>query len=107
MQQPCDSPPTLAVSFARITKQLYPIASSGASFPSPPSPFSHPSPSQPADFSLGPLSTDPTRCLSAITGMDLGIGSNAVILGEVFFKSTYVVLDIRNGRIGLGRPKWA
>ncbi|GAA6042677.1 hypothetical protein JCM8097_003739 [Rhodosporidiobolus ruineniae] len=82
---PCDAPPAVSVSFSRITLQLYTIAAS--------------------DFNLGPLPLDPTRCLGAVVGQNLGFEDDNVILGDVFFKSWYLAFDNKNARIGIATPK--
>ncbi|GAA5872639.1 hypothetical protein JCM8547_003716 [Rhodosporidiobolus lusitaniae] len=82
---PCDSPPDVSISFARVTNKLFTIA--------------------PEDFNIGQLPTDPTRCLGAVTAAELGLDDGAVIVGEVFFKSWYVVLDTRKSLIGIATPR--
>lgn len=81
---PCANAPAVAISFARITLQTYGI--------------------NPDDFNLGYLTEDPTRCVGAIMGADLGIGSSW-ILGDTFLLSWYVVHDVKNARIGLATPR--
>ncbi|GAA5953110.1 hypothetical protein JCM3765_007413 [Sporobolomyces pararoseus] len=81
---PCDSTPTVEFSFARITLQKYGV--------------------NPDDFNLGYTPEDPSRCVGAIMGENLGIGQ-AWLLGDTFLLSHYVIHDVRNARIGLAAPR--
>ncbi|GAA5890594.1 hypothetical protein JCM5296_004308 [Sporobolomyces johnsonii] len=82
---PCDSPPTVEFSFARITLQKYGISSD--------------------DFNLGYLPENQTQCVGAVISQNLGIGSSW-ILGDTFLLSWYTVYDVSGtGRIGFGTPR--
>ncbi|GAA6007009.1 hypothetical protein JCM11491_001476 [Sporobolomyces phaffii] len=81
---PCDSTPTVEFSFARITLQKYGVNLE--------------------DFNLGYTPEDETRCVGAVMGANLGIGSSW-ILGDTFLLSWYVVHDVRQGRVGLATPR--
>ncbi|GAA5975579.1 hypothetical protein JCM5350_002656 [Sporobolomyces pararoseus] len=81
---PCDSTLAVEYSFARITLQKYAV--------------------NPDDFNLGYTPEDPSQCVGALMGANLGIGSS-VILGDTFLLSWYVVHDVRNARIGLAAPR--
>ncbi|GAA5832683.1 hypothetical protein JCM3766R1_004296 [Sporobolomyces carnicolor] len=81
---PCDSTPTVEASFARITLQKYAV--------------------NPDDFNLGYTEEDPSQCVGALMGANLGIGSS-VILGDTFLLSWYVVHDVAKARIGLATPR--
>ncbi|GAA6058791.1 hypothetical protein JCM10212_001907 [Sporobolomyces blumeae] len=81
---PCDSPPTVEFSFARITLQKYGVNAD--------------------DFNLGYLPEDPSRCVGAVMGANLGIGSSW-ILGDTFLLSWYVAHDVMRGRIGIATPR--
>ncbi|GAA5879484.1 hypothetical protein JCM8547_000681 [Rhodosporidiobolus lusitaniae] len=82
---PCDSPPAVSISFARVTNKLLTIA--------------------PEDFNIGQLPSDLTRCLSAVTSAKLGLDDSAIIVGKVFFKSWYVILNTRKLLIGIVTPR--
>ncbi|GAA5948765.1 hypothetical protein JCM21900_005288 [Sporobolomyces salmonicolor] len=81
---PCDSPPTVEFSFARITLQKYGISSD--------------------DFNLGYISENQTQCVGAVISEDLGIGTSW-ILGDTFMLSWYMVHDVKNARVGFGSPR--
>ncbi|GAA5839875.1 hypothetical protein JCM11251_001236 [Rhodosporidiobolus azoricus] len=78
---PCDTPPNVAFSFARITLQMYNVDA--------------------YDFNLGYLEEDPTRCIGAVIGQNLGLGTSW-LLGDAFMMNWYVIHDVANNRIGLG-----
>ncbi|KDE03424.1 hypothetical protein MVLG_06089 [Microbotryum lychnidis-dioicae p1A1 Lamole] len=55
-------------------------------------------------FNLGHVSGNTTRCLGAVVGMDLGLGS-AWILGDSFLTGVYAAFDVKNRLFGLADPK--
>ncbi|GAA5876550.1 hypothetical protein JCM16303_003576 [Sporobolomyces ruberrimus] len=89
---PCDSTPTVEFSFARITLQKYGVNVD--------------------DFNLGYTPEDQSRCVGAVMGANLGIGSSW-ILGDTFPRfvcidavlSWYVIHDVRQQRLGLATPR--
>ncbi|GAA5975693.1 hypothetical protein JCM10908_005246 [Rhodotorula pacifica] len=81
---PCATPPTVAFSFGLIASQLYSVL--------------------PEEFNLGYLSQDPSRCVGAVVGADLGLGTSW-ILGDAFLTNVYVIHDIGQNRIGLAPPR--
>ncbi|GAA5845480.1 hypothetical protein JCM5353_000039 [Sporobolomyces roseus] len=82
---PCDATPTVEFSFARITLQKYGV--------------------DPEDFNLGYTPEDPSMCVGAVLGGNLGIGSSW-ILGDAFLLSHYIIHDVSSrARIGLAPPR--
>ncbi|GAA5887707.1 hypothetical protein JCM16303_003733 [Sporobolomyces ruberrimus] len=79
---PCDQPPVVALSFGG-TNQRFAI--------------------NPADFNLGPLSSDPTRCLGAVVGQDLNLWDSWLV-GDCFFKNWFLTFDMSRSRIGISTP---
>ncbi|GAA5859982.1 hypothetical protein JCM1840_001827 [Sporobolomyces johnsonii] len=79
---PCSEPPTVGFSFGGSAKQWNVAA---------------------RDFNLGKVSAGSTRCVGAIVGQDIGI--NAWVVGDTFFKNTYVTFDLGNNRVGFSTPK--
>ncbi|GAA5847567.1 hypothetical protein JCM5353_006020 [Sporobolomyces roseus] len=75
----CASPPKVAFTFNRLISRKWYI--------------------DPRDFNLGPLESDPTRCLGAIISQDLNLG-DTWLLGDVFFK------DVSQNRIGIAAPRY-
>ncbi|SCV67844.1 BQ2448_5455 [Microbotryum intermedium] len=57
-----------------------------------------------SNFNLGHVNGDTTRCLGAVVGMDLGLGS-AWILGDSFMTGVYAAFDVKNSLLGLANPK--
>ncbi|GEM07083.1 aspartic-type endopeptidase [Rhodotorula toruloides] len=76
----CASPPAVGLAFTRAASKVYPIAAQ--------------------DFNLGTLPGNSSRCIGALLGQNLGVG-NAFIVGDVFFKSSYFILDFKQNRIGV------
>ncbi|KAM0751180.1 acid protease [Meredithblackwellia eburnea MCA 4105] len=62
---PCANPPTVAFQFGSSTKRQFSVAA--------------------ADFSLGFVPSNRTRCVGAVVGIDVGLGSDW-ILGDSFMK---------------------
>ncbi|GAA6034869.1 hypothetical protein JCM8097_009340 [Rhodosporidiobolus ruineniae] len=81
---PCDSPPQVSFSFARITLQMYDVSD--------------------YDFSLGYLSEDSSRCVGSVIGQNLGLGTSW-LLGDAFMTNWYVIHDVAKNLIGLGVPR--
>ncbi|GAA6045698.1 hypothetical protein NBRC10513_005110 [Rhodotorula toruloides] len=81
---PCASPPQVDFAFSRITLQRWGVSQDS--------------------FNLGYLAEDPTRCVGAVIGQNLGLGSSW-ILGDAFLTNVYVVHDVANKRIGLAIPR--
>ncbi|SCV70095.1 BQ2448_1489 [Microbotryum intermedium] len=98
---PCASPPTVGFSYRRSQPFLV----------------------NADDFNLGYLPDDPSRCVGAIIGQDLGLGTSWV-LGSTFLKSFgadfwfgpvirfsrlaqnwYTIFDVAQARIGFATPK--
>ncbi|GAA5851228.1 hypothetical protein JCM3766R1_002113 [Sporobolomyces carnicolor] len=75
---PCNVPPKVAIVFARQVFKKFVI--------------------DPKDFNLGPLPSDPTRCVGAVIGQDLNLG-DTWLLGTPFFK------DVSQNRIGIANSR--
>ncbi|GAA6018471.1 hypothetical protein JCM8202_001389 [Rhodotorula sphaerocarpa] len=82
---PCDTPPTVSFSFARLLSTTYDVL--------------------PEEFNLGYLPSDNTRCVGAVVGSNLGLGTSW-ILGDAFLTNVYVIHDVQNNRIGLAPPRY-
>ncbi|BGO98060.1 hypothetical protein NBRC10513v2_002061 [Rhodotorula toruloides] len=79
----CASPPAVGLAFTRAATKVYPIAAQGE-----------------YNFNLGTLPGNSSRCIGALLGENVGVG-NAFIIGDVFFKSNYLILDFKQNRIGV------
>ncbi|GAA5921541.1 hypothetical protein JCM3775_003096 [Rhodotorula graminis] len=77
---PCASPPDLAFGFERAYATKWAVAESS--------------------FNLGYLQEAPDRCVGAVIGSDLGLGSSW-LLGDAFMTNVYVMHDVVANRIGL------
>ncbi|GAA5860016.1 hypothetical protein JCM8547_003059 [Rhodosporidiobolus lusitaniae] len=81
---PCATPPDLSFSFARVTNQLFSVSA--------------------YNFNLGYLAEDPTRCVGAVIGQNLGLGTSW-ILGDAFMMNWYIIHDVAANRIGIAQPR--
>ncbi|GAA5998413.1 pepsin-like aspartic protease [Rhodotorula paludigena] len=79
---PCASPPDVKFSFSRNTVFKYGVDQDA--------------------FNLGYLSSSPDRCIGAVIGQDLGIGTSW-ILGDAFLVNWYVIHDALKNRIMLAQ----
>lgn len=77
---PCASPPDLSFGFSRAFSTSWPVSE--------------------ASFNLGYLEEAPDRCIGAVIGENLGLGS-AWLLGDAFMTNVYVMHDVVQNRIGL------
>ncbi|GAA5915539.1 pepsin-like aspartic protease [Sporobolomyces salmoneus] len=81
---PCKIPPRVAFVFGRQLTQKFEL--------------------DPRDFNLGPLPSDPTRCLGAVIGQNLNLGDTWLI-GDPFFRSFFLIFDVSQNRIGIATPR--
>ncbi|GAA5950215.1 hypothetical protein JCM3765_004243 [Sporobolomyces pararoseus] len=81
---PCNVPPKVSIVFNKQMTKRWVI--------------------DPRDFNLGPLPTDPTRCVGTVISQDLNLGDTWVV-GEVFFKSYYLIFDVSQNRIGISNAR--
>ncbi|KDE03366.1 hypothetical protein MVLG_06128 [Microbotryum lychnidis-dioicae p1A1 Lamole] len=79
---PCASPPTVGFSFRRSQPFLI----------------------KADDFNLGYLPDASSRCVGAVIGQDLGLGTSWV-LGSTFLKNWYSIFDVAQARIGFATPR--
>ena len=51
-------------------------------------------------FSLGETSSGSGRCVGALAGQDIGLGSNVWLLGDSFMKNVYTVFSFEQNAVG-------
>lgn len=56
-----------------------------------------------ADFNLGYVDVPNGRCLGALVGLNLGLGTRTIV-GDVFMKSWYTSFNLNTLQIGLAKP---
>ncbi|PIL36036.1 transporter [Ganoderma sinense ZZ0214-1] len=74
---PCDTPPTLAFSWGG---KQWAISS--------------------ANLNLGETSSGSGKCVSALAGQDIGLGSNVWLLGDSFMKNVYTAFSFDDSAVG-------
>ncbi|KAF8626441.1 hypothetical protein AX15_004875 [Amanita polypyramis BW_CC] len=55
------------------------------------------------NFNLGQTDTGSSMCVGAISGQDLGLGSNVWLLGDSFLKNVYTVFDTNAKTVGFAQ----
>lgn len=51
-------------------------------------------------FSLGETSTGSGKCVGALAGQDIGLGSNVWLLGDSFMKNVYTAFNFGTNSVG-------
>ena len=51
-------------------------------------------------FSLGETSSGSGKCIGALAGQDLGLGSNVWLLGDSFLKNVYSAFSFDDNAVG-------
>ncbi|TFK80306.1 acid protease, partial [Polyporus arcularius HHB13444] len=58
-----------------------------------------------ANMNLGQASAGSTRCIGAIVGHDLGLGTNVWLVGDSFMKNVYSVFSFDQNAVGFASLK--
>ena len=53
-----------------------------------------------SSFNLGKVSRNSQYCVGALSGQDLGLGSNVWLLGDSFMKNVYTVFSFDQNNVG-------
>ena len=51
-------------------------------------------------LNLGETSSGSGKCVSALAGQDIGLGSNVWLLGDSFMKNVYTAFSFDNNQVG-------
>ena len=55
---------------------------------------------RPVSFSLGETLSGSSKCVGALAGQDLGLGSNVWLLGDSFMKNVYTAFSFDDNAVG-------
>ena len=55
---------------------------------------------RPDSFNLGETSSGSGKCVGALAGQDLGLGSNVWLLGDSFMKNVYTAFSFDENAVG-------
>ena len=56
-------------------------------------------------FSLGETTTGSGKCVGALAGQDIGLGSNVWLLGDSFMKNVYTAFSFDKNAVGFATLK--